>query len=81
MKSTHNTLWAYTKIAAAALAMVTGTALLMAAGTGFIPPAKGDVQFQLTDQIQMPAGNGALLKPPPPDCCRTSAKPKASPPA
>ncbi len=31
MKSTHNTAWAYTKGAAATLAMVTGTALLMAA--------------------------------------------------
>jgi hypothetical protein len=35
MKSTQNTLWAYSKIAVAAVVMVIGTALLMAAGAGF----------------------------------------------
>jgi hypothetical protein len=58
MKSTHNTLWAYSKGAAATLAMVTGTAVLMAACAGVKPPPKEYVQDRLDEQIQVPAGNG-----------------------
>ena len=62
MKSTHNTAWAYTKGAAATLAMVTGTALLMAAcGTVGAPP-KEYTQERLDEQIQVPAGHMTVLE-------------------
>jgi hypothetical protein len=62
MKSTHNTLWAYSKIAAAALAMVTGTAVLMAACGGVNPPPMKYVQDRLDVQIQVPTGNVVALE-------------------
>jgi hypothetical protein len=57
MKSTHNTLWAYSKSAALTLAMVTGTAALMAACSGIKPPPKEYTQDRLDAQIQVPPGN------------------------
>jgi hypothetical protein len=62
MKSTHNTLWAYSKSAAATLAMVTGTAVLMAACAGVKAPAKEYVQDRLDEQIQVPAGHVVALE-------------------
>ena len=62
MKSTHNTLWAYSKSAAATLAMVTGTAVLMAACAGVKPPPKEFTQDRVDEQIQVPAGNVVALE-------------------
>jgi hypothetical protein len=62
MKSTRNTLWAYGKSAAITLAMVTGTATLMAACSGVKPPPKEYAQERLDDQIQVPAGNVVALE-------------------
>ena len=62
MKSTHNTLWAYGKSAAATLAMVTGTAVLMAACAGVKPPPKEFTQDRVDEQIQVPAGNVVALE-------------------
>jgi hypothetical protein len=62
MKSTHSTLWAYSKIAATALAMVTGTAVLMAACDGDSPPPMTYVQDRPDVRIQVPAGNIAALE-------------------
>lgn len=62
MKSTRNTLWAYSKSAAATLAMVTGTAVLMAACAGVKPPPSEYVQDRLGEQIQVPAGHVVALE-------------------
>ena len=62
MKSTHNTLWAYSKSAAVTLAMVTGTAALMAACSGVKPPPKEYTQERQDDQIQVPPGNVVALE-------------------
>ncbi len=62
MKSTHNTLWAYGKSAAFTLALVTGTATLMAACSGIKPPPKEYAQERLDDQIQVPAGHVVALE-------------------
>ncbi|MEO6015942.1 MAG: DUF3455 domain-containing protein [Polaromonas sp.] len=62
MKSVHNTLWAYTKSAAATLTMIAGTATLMAACAGVKPPPKEFSQDRLDDQITVPAGNVVALE-------------------
>ena len=62
MKSTRNTLWAWGKSAAVTLAMVTGTATLMAACSGVKPPPKEYAQERLDDQVQVPAGNVVALE-------------------
>lgn len=62
MKSTHNTLWAYSKSAAVTVAMVTGTAVLMAACAGVKAPPKEYTQERLDDQIQVPPGNVVALE-------------------
>ena len=62
MKSTHNTLWAYSKTAAVTAAMVTGTAVLLAACAGVKPPPKEYTQERLDDQIQVPPGNVVALE-------------------
>ncbi|UUZ76476.1 DUF3455 domain-containing protein [Polaromonas sp. P1(28)-13] len=62
MKSTHNTLWAYSKSAATTLAMVTGTAVILAACSSVKPPPKEYTQERLDDQIQVPAGHVVALE-------------------
>lgn len=62
MKSTHSTRWAYVKSAAIALAIITGTAALMAACSGIKPPPKEYSQDRLDDQIQVPPGNVVALE-------------------
>jgi hypothetical protein len=62
MKSTHNTLWAYSKTAAVTLAVVTGTVGLMAACSGIKPPPKEYSQVRLDEQIQVPPGNVVALE-------------------
>ena len=62
MKSTHNTARAYGKSALATLAMVTGTALIMAACSTAKPPAKEYSQDRLTESIRVPAGNVVALE-------------------
>lgn len=62
MKSTHHTAWAYTKGTAATLAMVTGTALLIAACSTVKAPPKEFTQDMLDPQVQVPAGNVAVLE-------------------
>ncbi|WP_411885808.1 DUF3455 domain-containing protein [Polaromonas sp. YR568] len=62
MKSTHNTLWAYTKSAAVTIAMVTGTATLMVACSGVAPLPKEYTQDQLDATITVPPGNVVALE-------------------
>ncbi|MEO6016745.1 MAG: DUF3455 domain-containing protein [Polaromonas sp.] len=62
MKSVHNTLWAYTKSAAATLTMIAGTATLMAACSHVKPPPKEFSQDRLDEQIAVPAGNVVALE-------------------
>lgn len=62
MKSTRNTLWAYSKTAAVTLAVVTGTVGLMAACSSVKPPPKEYSQVRLDDQIQVPPGNVVALE-------------------
>jgi len=62
MKSTHNTVRAYGKSAIATLAMVTGTAIIMAACSTAKPPAKQFSQDLLTESIRVPAGNVVALE-------------------
>ena len=62
MKTTHNTAYAYGKSAIATLAMVTGTALLIAACSTAKPPAKEYSQDQLAESIRVPAGHTVLLE-------------------
>jgi len=62
MKSTDNSVRAYGKSAIAALVMVTGTALIMAACSTAKPPAKQYSQDLLTESIRVPAGNVVALE-------------------
>lgn len=62
MKSTHNTLWAYSKTAAVTLAVVTGTVGLMAACSSIKPPPKEYSQVRLDEQVQVPPGNVVALE-------------------
>ena len=62
MKSTHSTAWAYAKGTAATLAMVTGTALMIAACSTVKAPPKEFTQDMLDPQVQVPAGNVAVLE-------------------
>jgi Arc/MetJ family transcription regulator len=62
MKSTHNTAWAYTKGTAATLAMVTGTALMIAACSTVKAPPKEFTQDTIDSQVQVPAGNVPVLE-------------------
>lgn len=54
MKSTHNTVHAYGISALAMLAMVTGTAVMIAACSSVKPPPKMFDQTLLSDRIQKP---------------------------
>lgn len=62
MRSTHNTLWAYSKGAAVTLAMVTGTAVILAACSSVKPPPKEFTQEKVDDQIMVPAGHVVALE-------------------
>ncbi len=62
MKSTHNTAKAYGKSALATLAMVAGTAVMMAACSSVKPPAKEYSQDRLVEAIRVPAGNVVVLE-------------------
>ncbi|MDB5966549.1 MAG: hypothetical protein JWQ72_3049 [Polaromonas sp.] len=63
MKSTHNTILASGKCALTTLAMVTGTALLMAAcSTRVPPPPPTFTQDKLVEAIRVPAGNVVALE-------------------
>ena len=62
MKSIHNTAWAYTKGTAVTLAMVTGTAVLMAACATVGAPPKEYTQDLLDPMVQVPAGNVVALE-------------------
>lgn len=62
MKSIHNKFWAYSKSTAVTVAMVTGTALLMAACAGVKAPPKEYTQDRLDDQIQVPPGHVVALE-------------------
>lgn len=58
MKSTHNTILAYSKSALTTIAMVTGTALIMAAcSTTPAPPPQTFTQDKVVQSIRVPAGN------------------------
>ena len=62
MKSTHHTARAYGKSALAMLAMVTGTAIMMAACSSVKPPPKMFDQSLLSDMIRVPAGHEVVLE-------------------
>ena len=62
MRSTHHTARAYTKGTAATLAMVIGTALLIAACSTVKAPPKEFTQDLLDPQVQVPAGHVAVLE-------------------
>ncbi|OYZ71736.1 MAG: hypothetical protein B7Y03_15565 [Polaromonas sp. 24-62-144] len=62
MKSTHNTAWAYAKGTAITVAMVTGTAVLMAACATVGAPPKEYTQELLDPMVQVPAGNVVVLE-------------------
>ena len=62
MKSTHNTLWAYTKSTAVTLSMIAGTSVMMVACSGVGSPPKEYTQERLDDQIMVPAGNVVALE-------------------
>jgi len=62
MKSTHNTARAYGKSALSTLAMITGTAVMMAACSSVKPPAKEYSQDNLVEAIRVPAGNEVVLE-------------------
>ncbi len=62
MKSTHNTALAYGKSALTTLAMVAGTAVMMAACSSVKPPAKEYSQDRLVESIRVPAGNMVVLE-------------------
>ena len=58
MKSTHNTALAYGKSALTTIAMVTGTALIMAAcSTTPAPPPQTFTQDKVVEDIRVPPGN------------------------
>ena len=62
MKKMHTTLWVQSKSAALTLAIVTGTATLLAACAGVKPPPKEYAQERLDEQIQVPPGNVVALE-------------------
>ena len=62
MKSTRTTAKAYGKGALATLAMVAGTAVMMAACSSVKPPAKEYSQDRLVEAIRVPAGNEVVLE-------------------
>ena len=62
MKSTHNTARAYGKSALSTLAMITGTAVMIAACSSVKPPAKEYSQDNLVEAIRVPAGNEVVLE-------------------
>lgn len=62
MKIDRNTLFAFSKSTAVTLAVVAGTATLMAACSGVKPPPKEYAQERLDDQIQVQAGNVVALE-------------------
>ena len=62
MKTTHNTAKAYGKGALTTLAMVAGTAVIMAACSSVQPPAKEYSQDRLVEAIRVPAGNTVVLE-------------------
>ena len=62
MKSTHNTAIAYGKGAATTLAMVLGTAFIMAACSTAKPVAKEFSQDKVADMVRVPAGNVVALE-------------------
>ena len=62
MKTTHNTAVAYGKGAASAVAMVIGTAVIMAACSTAKPPAKEFNQDKVADTVRVPAGNVVVLE-------------------
>ncbi len=62
MKSTRTTAKAYGKVALATLAMVAGTAVMMAACSSVKPPAKEYSQDRLAEAIRVPAGNEVVLE-------------------
>ena len=62
MKSTHNTARAYGKSALSTLAIITGTAVMMAACSSVKPPAKEYSQDNLVEAIRVPAGNEVVLE-------------------
>ena len=62
MKNVRNTFLARSQRAATTLALVAGTATLLAACAGVKPPPKEYAQERLDDQIQVPAGNVVALE-------------------
>ena len=62
MKTTHNPAVAYGKGAASAVAMVIGTAVIMAACSTAKPPAKEFNQDKVADTVRVPAGNVVVLE-------------------
>ena len=62
MKSTHNTARAYGKSVLSTLAIITGTAVMMAACSSVKPPAKEYSQDNLVEAIRVPAGNEVVLE-------------------
>jgi Protein of unknown function (DUF3455) len=62
MKTIHSTARAYGKGALTMLAMVIGTAFMMAACSSVKPPPKMFGQGMLPDMIRVPAGNDVLLE-------------------
>lgn len=62
MKTTHCTAKAYGKSILTTLAMVTGTAIMMAACSSVKPPAKEYSQDRLVESIRVPAGNEVVLE-------------------
>ena len=62
MKTTHNSAMAYGKSAITMLAMVTGTAVLMAACANVKPVVRVFSQDTLAEAIRVPAGHTAVLE-------------------
>ena len=62
MKTTHNIARAFGKSALTTLAMIAGTAVMMAACSSVKPPAKEYSQDRLVESIRVPAGNTVVLE-------------------
>ena len=62
MRSTYNTARAQGKSALTMLAMVTGTAVMMAACSSVKPPPKMFDQTMLPDMIRVPSGHEVVLE-------------------
>ena len=62
MKTIHNTARAYGKSALTTLAMIAGTAVMMAACSSVKPPAKEYSQDRLVESIRVPDGNTVVLE-------------------